>query len=328
MLHSYFKIKNKHYKTLDYINSNSNSKDENLFIKKKIKKLNQYQYFFFLNNILENNNLKNISINTLELFFEKSEIILNASEYISLQKNGNTNDFVPVKEDWITFHHKDNLKSLIDYFLNTKEYPKETLITKLLVLSERTLTDILQSIFILRVLIDEYVDEILNGDVDEKYYFLILISNGLENEIGHVQWLLDSIQEKIDSLSKTNIQNENYLIDIDNEILKKLYWGLEKNMLIDQEKTSLKQFIEVLKHDWKTHNSIMHLEMDNIQFRYFIECIDQFLKTKIPLTFIQRSGNIRNKNGKIKAGSMYTAGSNNIIKQKDIELIRSIFEKI
>lgn len=328
MLHSYFKIKDKHYKTLNCIKNNLNYQQDALSIKKKMNKLNEYQFFFLLNDLMHEHPMEHFSLHTLELFFEKGEIIINQNYHLPFQDSSIWNDFVPATADWVYFKYKNDVDYVTDYFLNTKEYPKETLITKLLVLSDKIFELIFHPLIQIRNSFELYIENEHIVEKDEKFHFLKGIINALDSREKQILELSYNIQEKIDTLSKISIQNENYLIDTNNETLKKLYFGLEQNMLIDQDKTSLKQFLEVLKHDWNTHNSIIHLEIGNIQFKYFIDCMHQFLHIKIPLTFIQRSGNIRNKNGIIKAGSMYTTSSNNSIKQKDIELIKSVFEEL
>lgn len=328
MLYSYFNIKNKHKKTLNYIKCNIDSLENKPSVIKKIKKLNDCQFFFLITDLMNHLSRDQFIENALELFFTRSEILLNTDQYFDLKKNDRLNEFKPFIEEFVSSNYKEEVQSLINYFLETKEYPKETLMTKLLVLSDNIFEFIFHPASHLSIFINEYLEQKIDYEKNENYNFLNGISNDLNNTINGVVILSERIQEKIDSLSKTNIKNENYLIDTDNNILKKLYFSLEKNMFIDQNKTSLDQFINVLKLDWNSHNSIIHLEMDNIQFKYFIDCFNQFLKINIQKTFIQRAGNIRNKNGQIKANSMYTTGSNYVIKQKDFELIKSIFEKI
>ncbi|MFV8271510.1 hypothetical protein ACNQGP_16460 [Flavobacterium sp. GT2N3] len=328
MLHSYFKIKNKHHKALNYIKDNVYSKKDMLSVTKKIKKLNDYQFYFLLCDLMDHLPNDLFIENTLELFFTKSDVILNTHEYLSLQRDDKLDDFVPVTANWVNFNNKNNLESLIDYFLKTKEYPKATLITKLLVLSDNIFTYMFHPVLTLRIYIDEYLEQTIDVAKNEKYEFFKVISSALDNELQHVLILSERIQEKIDSLSITNIQNENYLIDIDNEILKKLYFGLEKHMFIDQHKTTLEQFIDVLKLDWQDHNSVIHLEMDNIQLNFFIESMNNFLHTKIPLTFIERAKNIQNKNGLIKSRSVYTSVSKSKMFPKNAEVIKSIFNAL
>lgn len=328
MLYSYFKIKDKHYKTLNCIKNNLNPQQDTLAIKKKINKLNEYQFFFLLNDLLHEYPMEHLSLHTLELFFEKGEINIKQNYHLPFQDSSIENDFAPATAKWVYFKYKNDVDYITDYFLNTKEYPKETLITKLLVLSDKILELIFHPLIQIKSYFVLYVENDKNIENDENLYFLRNIIMALESRVNQILELSFKIQEKINTLSKISIQNENYLIDTNDETLKKLYFGLEQNMLIDQDKTSLKQFLEVLKQDWNAHNSIIHLEMGNIQFKYFIDCMHQFLHLKIPITFIQRSGNIRNKNGIIKAGSMYTTSSNNSIKQKDLELIKSVFEEL
>ena len=102
------------------------------------------------------------------------------------------------------------------------------------------------------------------------------------------------------------------------------------HMFIDQEKTSEEDFIKVFTSDSKSHNSIVYFNMDNIQFNFFINSINKFLNIKINLTSIELLGNIENKNGKIKARSIYASASNALKKgtdPKDKDLIKSILEQ-
>ena len=68
--------------------------------------------------------------------------------------------------------------------------------------------------------------------------------------------------------------------------------------------------------------------MDHIQTRYFFDCMDQYFKTKIYSTFIERAGNIENKNGKIKANNIYSSVSKSNMDPKKHSLIKSIFEEL
>lgn len=328
MLHSYFKIKDKHYKTLDYIKNNLNSKQNTLSIKKKINKLNEYQFFFLLCDLMYHHPIEHLTVDTFKFFFEIRETIISEDDYLPFQDYVKDYVHIPITDSYVVFSSKKELESLVDYYLNTKEYPKEILITKLLVLSDKILEDIYQQVSTIKYYFLKYVEHEENIDNDLKVDYSVDIIKALENYEKNLLELYDKIQEKISEASETTSKNGNYIITTDNEILKKLYSGLEKFMFIDQSKTTLNQFIEVLKLDWQAHNYVVYLAMDNIQFKYFIDCFNQFLRNKIPLTHIERSENIENKNGKIKAKSVRTSVSKSNMPPKDFELIKSIFEKL
>ncbi|WPO78197.1 hypothetical protein [Flavobacterium sp. KACC 22761] len=328
MLHSYFRIKNKHHKTLDFINDNLNSQEDNLSIDKKIKKLNEFQFFHLLSELMYNHPIKHFSINTISLFFKRQETNVNEDDYLPFQDYDKDFVRIPITGSYVVFNSKKELRYLVDYYFKTKEYPKETLITKLLVLSDKILEHISQKVHTIKYYFLNHLQKEENHHNDLTVSFFVDIITALEDYEKDLLKLYDEIQGKISGLSGSISNNENYTITTDNEILRKLYFGLEKFMYIDQSKTSLTEFIDVLKLGWKEHNSVIYLQMDNLQFKYFIECLNQFLSIKIPLTFIELSGNIQNKNGRIKANSIYTSVSKSIIKTKDLELIKSIFEKL
>lgn len=328
MLYPYFQIKDKHFKTLEFIKNNFNSLENPLSIKKKISKLNEYQFFYFLSVLFENHSIDNFTLETIELFFEPSDVLLNGSEYLTYLKSGNVDDFIPVSSSWVILNHKKGLEDLIDYLLTTKEYPKETQITKLLVLSDKIYEDILYSAFFVKQCFDEYIENTEKSQKDLKFQFIQNIIMVLNSNEPYTLDLIKKIQEKVSTLTEPKYKSGNYFVNIERENLKKLYYGLEKFMFIDQTKTTLDQFIEVFELDWQAHNSIIYLEMDNIQFRYFFECMDQYFKTKICMTFIEHAGNIENKNGKIKANNIYSSVSKSNMDPKKHSLIKSIFEEL
>ncbi|MBB1195111.1 hypothetical protein DNC80_15720, partial [Flavobacterium sp. SOK18b] len=85
-------------------------------------------------------------------------------------------------------------------------------------------------------------------------------------------------------------------------------------------------FIKVFTSDSESHNSIVYFNMDNIQFNFFINSIYKFLNIKINLTSIELLGKIENKNGKIKAKSIYVSVSKSGMQPKNYKLIESIFK--
>ncbi|MEC5166899.1 hypothetical protein RCH18_002648 [Flavobacterium sp. PL11] len=266
-------------------------------------------------------------LDVLELFFARSKITINKSEYFSFNESGNLKDFVPVNVDRINFNCKNDLDSFIAYMLETKEYPRETLLTKLLVLSDKLFENIFHPLMNIRMRLENYIENANRNGNTMKFDYLEEIILALDNQQKHILELSYSIQEKVDKLS-INTNRLNYLIVTDNKFLKKLYRELNKFDFIDENKTTLEQFIEVLKSDWKAHNSVIYLNMDNIQFKFFIDCISQFLRTKIPLSFIQLAGNIENNNGKINSKSVRSSVSKSKMLCKDYEVIKVIFEKL
>jgi hypothetical protein len=327
MIYSYFQIKDKHYKVLNGIKNKLYSQDNKSSVKKKVKKLNEYQFYFIINDLMQHYNIEHFPLDVLELFFERSKITINKSEYSSLKESGNLRSFVPVNVDCVCIICKNNLDFFIDYYLHTKEYPKETLLTKLLVLSDKLFENIFHPLMNIRLRLENYIENANGKGNAMQFDYLKEIIFALDNQQKHILELSYSIQEKIDKLS-TNTNVQNYLILTDNEILKKLYRELNKFDFIDENKTNKEQFIEVLKSDWKAHNSVIYLNMDNIQFKFFLDCIKQFLRTKIPLSFIQLAENIENNNGKINAKSVSSSCSKSIISPKRNDTIRSIFEKL
>lgn len=328
MLHSFFKFKDKHYKTLDYIKNNLNSQQNTLSIKKKINKLNEYQFHFLFCDLLYNHPIEHLTLDTLKLFFEKRETIIIEDDYVPFELSNKDRISIPITDTYVVFNYKKELESLVDYYLDSTEYPKETFITKLVVLSDKILEEISYPASIVKNYFLEYIEREENINNGNKVFYSMLIIDELENYEKNILKLYDKIQEKISNISNPISRNGNYFITTNDEILKKLYYGLEKFMFIDHNKTTLKQFIEVLKLDWQSHNSVIILEMDNIQFRYFVKCFEHFLNSNLYITSFEYSGNIENKNGKIKANAVYVSVSKSNILPKKNELIKSIFEEL
>jgi hypothetical protein len=204
----------------------------------------------------------------------------------------------------------------------------------LLVLSDKIYEHISYPLNIFKNALIDYVDNINiednNCDI-KKISFLLDIKGALEEYENYLEKLQSQINERLTVLTKSKIGNRNYQINIDRGDLRKLYHGLEKLMFIDQNKTSLNQFIEVFEKDWKSHNSIIYFEMDNILFKYFIEFLDIFFNCKIQLSSIEYSAKIENKNGLIKAGAVYSsmAQYRKYLKDRDdIKALKSMFEEI
>ncbi|MFV8344190.1 hypothetical protein [Flavobacterium sp. XS2P39] len=239
-----------------------------------------------------------------------------------------------MQKESLAFNCKKKLSKLVTFYLEMREYPKETKSHMLLVLSEKIHTDILFPLITFKSALIDFVDNVNNEDRNcniKKISFLLDIKGALEEYENYLEKLQSQINERLTVLTKSKNGNRNYQINIDSGDLRKLYHGLEKFMFIDQNKTSLNQFIEVFEKDWESHNSIIYFEMDNILFNYFIDFLDKFFNLKIQLSSIEHSEKIENKNGLIKAGRVYSSMGQyrKFPKDRDdIKTLKSMFEKI
>lgn len=222
-----------------------------------------------------------------------------------------------------------------EYILKQSELEEKKTISKKLIDLERSNCD---GIAGLRILSEVNIQkqEIITASLAELKKTskdgIILLGDLANNNQTSNKAIINSLKEvnkgKFNNVPKNLSENQNYLIETDNGILEKLYIGLEKNLFIDQSKTTLKQFIEVLKLDWQNHNNIITLEMDNIQFKFFLELMNIYLNIKIPMTIIERANNIHNNNGNIKANSVYTSVSKSKMEAKEAEVIKFIFTQL
>lgn len=332
MLHSYFRLKNKHYNISSHYKFELPSDtDDLLLIKSRLSKQNESQFLFILTELL-NRPLDIIDMNTLNCFFIHLE---SQPEDFTLPFQDpepneiSSNKFIP--ETYVVLNCKKKLQYLVDHYMDTKEYGKDTHINKLLVLLDYIYRDVLQLVIINNYKVSNYIDD-LDEIIDMKRFIYINdIRIALDHYTKYIQELCDNITNKITSLSKPNVSTENFSIEIDSFILKKIYFGLEQEMFINQEKTTCDQFLDVLLLDWESHNSIIYLEMDNILFKYFIESLETYFNTKIQLSTIEYSAKITNKNGIIKASAIYSsmAQYRKFTKERDdIKTLKSMFEKI
>ena len=99
---------------------------------------------------------------------------------------------------------------------------------------------------------------------------------------------------------------------------------MEKNDFIDIYKTSAKNFIDVFKLDFESHNSVVDLNMDYIQFKHFITLFQKHLKLDNLLATIENAGNVTTKGKEIIAYKIRTSYSKNEKgpkRQKELETI-------
>lgn len=322
MIYNYFQINKKQNQILTSLLQSENPDVTNLKLKKKISKLNEFQHFSLFFEVFIETSFhpfikEGFSHFTITLNKTHNEI----DEYFP-RSNFNTSE--SEKDYFLVFNCKKDLRNLVHYYLNTKEYPRETLTTKLLVVKENILKYFIGP---LSIIIPTFKNRLQKSDklFNENTVYLWDLINELEDLEEKYQNYIYEIDSKINSFSRE--KKGNYLIDINDELLKKLYSELEKNDFIDIHKTSQEEFIKVLKSDWDKHNSIIHLKMDNIQFSYLIDCLSEDLKINIQLSSIELACNIKNKNGLINSLSVSSSYSNSKRKgtmpkrHKDIESI-------
>ncbi|OXA95747.1 hypothetical protein B0A75_18955 [Flavobacterium oncorhynchi] len=333
MLHSFFKLKNKHYKfSSHFTNELTFYTNKNLLTKKKLSKLNESQFLFILGKLLRYP-IDQIETNTLNYFFFHLET--QKPEEFALpwldQETIAISDERFIPETYVELNCKKGLESLVDHYINTKEYGKDTHINKLLVLLDYIYNDILQPVNLNNYSFYDYIDNLEDITDMKRFIYLNDIRIALDNYADMAQQLCDKINIKITLLSKPNVSNENFRLEIDSNILKKIYFGLEQQMFINQEKTTCEQFLNVLQLDWKDHNSIITFEMDHILFKHFIDFLDLYFNLKIQLSTIEYSAKIANKNGLIKASrvSASIGQYRKFMKDRDdINALKSMFEKI
>lgn len=329
MIYSYFKYSKNHDKFSKYLQNNCVEPKENLSIKRKINKFNEFQFLTLLVDFTNGYGFDYpLTIDTLNYFFYLDFEVQSKNQFHLYElRHFNNPDF---RENFMgelkaNLNCTYELDFLIDYIFETSEYSKQSKIRKLTELSNRVLNDMFQDYFEIKSFFNELCEN-KNNYKDERLEIFILINKALEDYGNHLYMSIDSLEEKIENLSKPNFTNEKSLLNIDHKILKKLYFGLEMHMFIDQEKTSEEDFIKVFTSDSESHNSIVYFNMDNIQFNFFINSIYKFLNIKINLTSIELLGKIKNKNGKIKAKSIYVSVSKSGMQPKNYKLIESIFK--
>jgi hypothetical protein len=328
MIYSYFKYSKNHDNFAKYLKNNCKDNKENLSIKRKINKFNEFQFLTLLVDVTLYRYDYPLTIDTLNYFFDLDFEVQSKNQFHLYELkhiNGTYFPEISIEEVKVYLNCSYELDFLIDYIFETSEYSKQSKIRKLTELRNRVLNDLFHDLFRVKYLFTDLCKN-KNNYNDEKLEIFILINKALEDYGNHLSMSIDSLDEKIENLSKPNFTNENPLLNIDNKILKKIYFGLEKHMFIDQEKTSEEDFKKVFTSLSKSHNSIVYFNMNNIQFNFFINSIYKFLNIKIKLTSVEHMGNIENKNGKIKARSIYVSVSKSEMQPKNYNLIESIFE--
>lgn len=323
MIYNYFQINKKQNQMLTSLLQSENPDVTNLKLKKKISKLNEFQHFSLFFEVFIETSFHPFIKEGFSHFTNTLDKTHNEIDEHFPRSNFNTSDSEKVY--FLVFNCNKDLYNLVHYYLNTKEYPRDTLKTKLLVVKENILKYFIGP---LSVIIPTFKNRLQKSDklFNENTVYLWDLINELEDIEEKYQNYINEIDSKIISFSRE--KKGNYLIDINDELLKKLYQGLNKYDFIDIDRTSEEDFIKVLKYDWKDHNSIIHFKITNIEFKHLINYFNKYFNTELYLTFIESANNIKIKDRVFKANSFYSGGSQSENNSINIKTIESIFEQI
>lgn len=326
MLHSYFKLNKRSEQLINLFEGQFELKN-NKKTHKKITKLNEFQFFQLCLNafclpvkLWEQERLE-------LLFIKKSRKINSNPNYLPFVDDSEQEPNYVMTEDYVEFSCSKKLDDFVDYIINSNEYTELLHKQKLLALSEEINTNLVQSVIIINSYFLWFLDnEAQNLDFwDNKIHFCLLIKAALNDFEDSLYLVLENIFRKIEYLSKKEtIDSESYNLNINDKTIRKLYKELERNLFIDITKTSEEDFFKVLKYNWKEHKSIIHFEMNNIQFKYFIDLFCDRFDVKISLKKIETAKNIKNKNGYIKSASVYSSKSKSKLLPKGADLIEKI----
>ena len=337
MIINYFQ-KNKDYFKIRKLLMNNNPETTDKKIKNKIKKLNEFEHFSLFCEVFIEKPLYPFTKEYFSHFTKKREKSQYNIDDIFTRSNRNISN--SDKEYYLEFNCKKDFQELIINLLRTKEYSTETLTKKLLITKEYLLEHFLSPLEIIIPTLKNQLKRTNNLFIENDMFISDLIEE-LEHNKENYNNLLNSIENKVKSLSNDSIENNqiknnsslkkikgNYQIEVKNEVLEEIYNELNRYDFIDIDRTSKEDFIKVFKLDWKDHNSVIHFKISNVEIRFFIKCFNDDLKEKIPLTFIEHAGNIKTKDRIFKASTLYSGGSQSENNSPNIKIIRSIFEKI
>lgn len=337
MIINYFQ-KNKDYFKIRKLLMNNNPETTDKKIKNKIKKLNEFEHFSLFCEVFIEKPLYPFTKEYFSHFTKKRERSQYNIDDIFTRSNRNISN--SDKEYYLEFNCKKDFQELIINLLRTKEYSTETLTKKLLITKEYLLEHFLNPLEIIIPTLKNQLKRTNNLFIENDMFISDLIEE-LEHNKENYNNLLNSIENKVKSLSNDSIENNqiknnssskkikgNYQIEVKNEVLEEIYNELNRYDFIDIDRTSKEDFIKVFKLDWKDHNSVIHFKITNVEIKFFIECFNEDLNEKIPLTFIEHAGNIKTKDRIFKASTLYSGGNQSKNNSPNIKIIRSIFEKI
>ncbi|WP_333810013.1 hypothetical protein [Flavobacterium sp.] len=337
MIINYFQ-KNKDYFKIRKLLMNNNPETTDKKIKNKIKKLNEFEHFSLFCEVFIEKPLYPFTKEYFSHFTKKRERSQYNIDDIFTRSNRNISN--SDKEYYLEFNCKKDFQELIINLLRTKEYSTETLTKKLLITKEYLLEHFLNPLEIIIPTLKNQLKRTNNLFIENDMFISDLIEELEHNKENYIN-LLNSIENKVKSLSNDSIENNqiknnssskkikgNYQIEVKNEVLEEIYNELNRYDFIDIDRTSKEDFIKVFKLDWKDHNSVIHFKITNVEIKFFIECFNEDLNEKIPLTFIEHAGNIKTKDRTFKASTLYSGGNQSKNNSPNIKIIRSIFEKI
>lgn len=339
MIINYFQ-KNKDYFKIRKLLMNNNPETTDKKIKNKIKKSNEFEHFSLFCEVFIEKPLYPFTKEYFSHFTKKREKSQYNIDDIFTRSNRNISN--SDKEYYLEFNCKKDFQELIINLLRTKEYSKETLTKKLLITKEYLLEHFLSPLEIIIPTLKNQLKRTNNLFIENDMFISDLIEE-LEHNKENYNNLLNSIENKVKSLSNDSVENNqikiknnssskkikgNYQIGVKNEVLEEIYNELNRYDFINIDRTSKEDFIKVFKLDWKDHDSVIHFKITNVEIKFFIECFNEDLNEKIPLTFIEHAGNIKTKDRIFKASTLYSGGNQSKNNSPNIKIIRSIFEKI
>lgn len=338
MIANYFQKNKEYFKIRKSIMLDNNPEKTNKKIKKRISKLNEFEHFSLFCEVFIEKPLFPFTKEYLSHFTKKRKKSNHKIYDFFPRSNSNTSN--SSKDYYLVFNCNKDFEELIINHLTTKEYSTETLVKKLLIIKEYLLQYFLDPLEILIPTLKNQLKKTNKLFIENDTFIFDLIEE-LEHNKKNYNNLLNSIENKIKSLSNDSIENNqiknnsslkkikgNYQIEVKNEVLEEIYNELNRYDFIDIDRTSKEDFIKVFKLDWKDHDSVIHFKISNVEIRFFIKCFNDDLKEKIPLTFIEHAGNIKTKDRIFKATTLYSGGSRSENNSPNIKIIRSIFEKI
>jgi hypothetical protein len=323
MLTNYFQKSKKYFKIRKLLMLENNSITTDKKIKKRISKLNEFEHFSLFCEVFTETSFYPFTKENLSHFTKKRKKTDYKIDDFFPRSNSNTTN--SNKDYFLIFNCNKDFQKLIINHLKTKEYSKDTLINKLLIIKDYVLECFLDPLTILIPTLKNQLGKTNKLFIENDTYICDLIEELTQIEEKYIE-LTNRVENKIHSFSK-NIKG-NYQIDLKNEILEKLYKELDKFDFIDINKTSKDDFLNVLKLDWSYHNSIIYMRLNNIDFKYFILSFEKYFKNKIYLTFIEEAKNIKTINGDVTAKSIAVSFSKSKQNSENFEIIDSIFEKI
>ena len=338
MIANYFQKNKEYFKIRKSIILDYNPEKTNKKIKKRISKLSEFEHFSLFCEVFIEKPLFPFTKEYLSHFTKKRKKSNHKIYDFFPRSNSNTSN--SSKDYYLVFNCNKDFEELIINHLTTKEYSTETLVKKLLIIKEYLLQYFLDPLEILIPTLKNQLKKTNKLFIENDTFIFDLIEE-LEHNKKNYDNLLNSIENKIKSLSNDSIENNqiknnsslkkikgNYQIEVKNEVLEEIYNELNRYDFIDIDRTSKEDFIKVFKLDWKDHDSVIHFKITNVEVKFFIECFDEDLNEKIPLTFIEHAGNIKTKDRIFKASTLYSGGSQSENNSPNIKIIRSIFEKI